>query len=239
LRKLDLAAARDLQGLRHFRPLNSPLGNTTGGTMFSSNFVLYIGACLLVIIAPGPGMLYVISQGLSSGRRVGVLAALGTSCGIALHIAAAALGVTAILHISEVGFQILKWLGVSYLLYLAWEVLVRRQVFNAEAVVATDSSRIFWKGALINALNPKVALFFLAFLPQFVAPRLIPIPVQMVFLGTIFLLLTVIVFTIYGLMSGLIRTYVIRHPRVRRMLETLTGSLFLYLGFRLAMASRE
>lgn len=205
----------------------------------SSDFLLYLAACLLVIIAPGPGMLYVISRGLASGRRVGVVAALGTSSGIALHIVAAALGASAIFRLSEIGFQVLKWLGVSYLLYLAWEALVWKRVFDAGTAVTTDTSRVFWKGALVNALNPKVALFFLAFLPQFVSPRVAPIPVQMLFLGTVFLLLTVLVFTIYGLTSALIRTYVIEQPRVRRFLELGTGSLFLYLGLRLATASRE
>jgi threonine/homoserine/homoserine lactone efflux protein len=207
--------------------------------METPSLALYLVTSFVVVVAPGPGMLYVISRGLAAGKRAGVLAALGTSTGIAAHIAATALGVTAVLQVSEIGFQIMKWLGVAYLIFLAWEALILKTAFNPQAPTSPAASSVFWKGTLVNALNPKVAFFFFAFLPQFVSPGRGDVPAQMFVLGAVFLLLTAIVFTLYGLSSAAIRTHIIERPRVRRLLEAATGSLFLFLGFRLALASRE
>ena len=120
----------------------------------------------MVVVAPGPGMLYVISRALEGGRKGGVISALGTSAGIAVHIVAAGFGLSLIIYASAIGFQITKWVGGVYLLFLAWKSFIHRQglAVTSGKLDATNSAT-FWQGVLVNALNPKVALFFLSFLP--------------------------------------------------------------------------
>jgi threonine/homoserine/homoserine lactone efflux protein len=210
-----------------------------GGVMSASSFLTYLLASVLVALAPGPGMLFVISRGLEGGRRAGVVAALGTSSGIGLHIAAAAFGVSVALEASELGFHLLKWAGVAYLLYLAWCAIrgssssARRPRTGSRAITS-----VFWQGALVNALNPKVALFFVAFLPQFVPAGGPSLAVHMAVLGAVFMLVTVAVFTLYGWFAGGGRAWLMEHTTARVLLDRLTALLFVYLGLRLALARR-
>ena len=205
-----------------------------------SNLLIFSLATLLVVIAPGPGMLYVISRGLSGGRKAGVISALGTSVGITIHILAAAFGLSLIIYASEIGFHITKWAGGLYLLFLAWKTFTSRQGLAVNSGKRdANYNATFWQGVLINALNPKVALFFMAFIPQFVNPRLGSILAQTIALGTIFMGLTVIIFTAYGLSAAMIRKWVIEQPRVHRVIDWAMGSLFVLLGIRIALSSRQ
>jgi threonine/homoserine/homoserine lactone efflux protein len=208
--------------------------------MDGSNLLIFSLATLLVVVAPGPGMLFVISRGLARGRKVGLIAALGTSTGISAHILAAMLGLSLIIYATEVGFQIVKWAGALYLIFLAWKTIIQRQGLAVNTSQGEASyTAIFWQGALVNALNPKVALFFIAFIPQFVDPASGPVAAQTVALGGIFLAFTVIVFVAYGMSAAMIRKWVIERPRVQRMIDWTTGSLFVFLGIRLALSSRQ
>lgn len=205
----------------------------------TSQFLLFSLATLLVVIAPGPGMLFVISRGIGRGRRAGVIAAAGTSTGIALHILGAALGFSLIVYATDIGFHLTKWAGGIYLLILAWKAFTHRQTLKANSVEITDGrTSIFWQGMLVNALNPKVAIFFISFIPQFVKPEMGSVTAQTVVLGTIFMVLTVIIFLAYGIFSGMIGKWVIEQPRVNKLIDWATGSLFVLLGIRLALASR-
>jgi threonine/homoserine/homoserine lactone efflux protein len=203
------------------------------------SLLLFSLATLLVVIAPGPGMLFVISRGIGPGRKAGVIAAFGTSAGIALHILGAVLGLSLIVYATDIGFRITKWAGGIYLLFLAWKAFTHRQTLTMHS--GENPSRqtsIFWQGMLVNALNPKVAIFFMSFIPQFVKTEMGSVAAQTILLGSIFMVLTVIIFWAYGLFSGFIGTWVVEQPRVNKVIDWATGSVFVFLGIRLALASR-
>ena len=206
----------------------------------ATNLLFFSFATLLVVIAPGPGMLFVISRGLANGRKAGVISALGTSTGIAVHILAAAFGLSLIIYATEVGFQIMKWAGGLYLLFLAWKAFTHRQGLLIDSDKSdTSHTSMFWQGILVNALNPKIALFFMAFIPQFVNPASWSVPVQTIVLGSIFMVFTVIIFIVYGVSASMIRKWVIEWPRVHKIIDWTTGSLFVFLGIRLALSNRQ
>jgi threonine/homoserine/homoserine lactone efflux protein len=204
-----------------------------------TNLQLFIFATVLVVIAPGPGMLFVISRSIAGGRKAGIISALGTSTGIAVHILAAGFGLSIIIFATEIGFRIMKWVGGIYLIFLAWKAFTHRQALTLESGKAGISHAwIFWQGLLVNALNPKVALFFMAFIPQFVNSTSGAVSVQMMVLGTIFMVLTVIIFIAYGISAAIIGRWVIERPRVNRLINWATGSLFVFLGIRLALSNK-
>lgn len=205
-----------------------------------TNLQLFFFATVLVVIAPGPGMLFVISRSITSGRKAGIISALGTSTGIAVHILAAGFGLSLMIFATEVGFNIMKWVGGIYLIFLAWKAFTHRQALTLES--GEDNighTSIFLQGVLVNALNPKVALFFIAFIPQFVNPSSGSVSVQMMALGTIFMALTVIIFTVYSISAAIIRRWVIERPSVNRLFDWATGSLFVFLGIRLVLANQR
>jgi threonine/homoserine/homoserine lactone efflux protein len=205
-----------------------------------ANFLFFFAASLLVVIAPGPGMLFVISRGLAGGRKAGFVSALGTSTGIAVHILAAAFGLSLVIYATEIGFKMMKWAGGIYLLFLAWKAITHRQGLSTDSGKANAShTSIFWQGVLVNALNPKVALFFMAFIPQFINPSLGSIPAQTIVLGTVFMVLTVIIFIVYGISAAMIRKWVIERPRAQKVIDWATGSLFILLGIRLALSDQH
>ncbi|MHC4094094.1 MAG: LysE family translocator, partial [Planctomycetota bacterium] len=190
-------------------------------------------------LAPGPGMLYVISRGLTGGRRAGLIAAMGTSLGIAVHIVAATFGVSVVVEATEIGFQLLKWAGVAYLLFLAWKSLWRPdEILKERDRPGQNRASVFWQGALVNVLNPKVALFFLAFLPQFTSTGSAAIGSQMAVLGATFMAVTAIVFTGYGISAGTMRRWLVNRPSLKRLLDRATAGLFVALGLRLALSER-
>src|SRR5215208_3087481 len=134
-----------------------------------SKYILFVGVSWALIITPGPDMLYVITRGVTQGRRAGMLSAIGVICGILVHTTAAALGLTLILQTSALAFLIVKTLGAAYLIYLGIKAWWEKSTFHLPASTSNVSSRrVFWQGVFSNVLNPKVAIFFLAFLPQFV-----------------------------------------------------------------------
>jgi threonine/homoserine/homoserine lactone efflux protein len=194
---------------------------------------------LIVVVAPGTGVLYTLAAGLARGPRASVVAAFGCTLGIVPHMAAAVTGLAALLHTSALAFQTLKYLGVAYLLYMAWNTLKERGALKVEQDTAPRSARRIIVGAiLINILNPKLSIFFFAFLPQFVSAGE-PHPVaRMLELSAIFMLLTFAVFVGYGLFAAALRTHVIARPRVLTWLRRTFAGAFVALGARLALAER-
>jgi threonine/homoserine/homoserine lactone efflux protein len=193
----------------------------------------------IVVIAPGTGVLYTLAAGLSRGGRASVVAAFGCTLGIVPHMAAAILGVAALLHTSAVAFQTFKYLGVAYLLYMAWNTLRERGALKVENEIGARSAlRVTVTGILINILNPKLSIFFLAFLPQFVSAAE-PHPVtQMVELSVVFMVMTFVVFVGYGLFAASIRDRVITRPRVLTWMRRSFAAAFVGLGIKLALAGR-
>jgi threonine/homoserine/homoserine lactone efflux protein len=199
----------------------------------------FLVTSLIVIVSPGTGVLFTLAAGLSRGSRASVIAAFGCTLGIVPHMAAAILGLAALLHTSALAFQVFKYLGVAYLLYMAWSALRERGALRVETEVGTRSAiQVTTTAVLINVLNPKLSIFFLAFLPQFVSADE-PHPLsRMLVLSAVFMLLTFVVFVGYGLFAAAIRNHVISRPRVLTWMRRTFAAAFVALGARLALADR-
>ena len=194
---------------------------------------------LIVVASPGTGVLYTLAAGLSRGSRASVVAAFGCTLGIIPHMAAAIMGLAAVLHTSALAFQTVKYLGVAYLLYMAWNALQETGALRIERKVDGRSAlQVIVSAILINILNPKLSIFFVAFLPQFVSAGE-PHPLsRMLELSAIFMLLTFVVFVGYGICAASIRDRVISRPRVLTWMRRVFAAAFLALGAKLALAER-
>ena len=199
----------------------------------------FLVTSLIVIVSPGTGVLYTLAAGLSRGSRASIVAAFGCTLGIVPHMAAAIMGLAALLHTSALAFQTLKYLGVAYLLYMAWHTLREQGALRVEENVSARSDlQVTITAILINILNPKLSIFFLAFLPQFVSADE-PHPLsRMLVLSLVFMLLTFVVFVGYGLFAAAVRTHVISRPRVVTWLRRSFAAAFALLGGKLALADR-
>jgi threonine/homoserine/homoserine lactone efflux protein len=199
----------------------------------------FLVTSLIVIVSPGTGVLFTLAAGLARGSRASVVAAFGCTLGIVPHMAAAILGLAALLHTSALAFQVFKYLGVAYLLYMAWSALKERGALRVETDVGARSAiQVTTTAILINILNPKLSIFFLAFLPQFVSADE-PHPLsRMLVLSAVFMLLTFVVFVGYGLFAAAIRNHVISRPRVLTWMRRTFAAAFVALGARLALAER-
>jgi threonine/homoserine/homoserine lactone efflux protein len=194
---------------------------------------------LIVVVSPGTGVLYTLAAGLSRGSRASVVAAFGCTLGIVPHMAAAILGLAALLHASALAFQTLKYLGVAYLLYMAWSALRQRGALRVEPQVGARSSvQVIVSAILINILNPKLSIFFVAFLPQFVSAGEAHPLARMLELSGAFMVMTFAVFVGYGLFAAAIRRHVISRPRVLTWMRRVFAGAFVALGAKLAFAER-
>lgn len=194
---------------------------------------------LIVVISPGTGVLFTLATGLSRGGRASIVAAFGCTLGIVPHMLAAILGLAALLHASALAFQTLKYLGVAYLLYMAWNTLREHGALQVDRETDTRSPlRVVVHAVLINILNPKLTIFFFAFLPQFVATDEAAPLARMLELSGVFMALTFVVFVGYGLFAAAIRTHVISRPRVLAWMRRTFAAAFVALGAKLALAER-
>ncbi|MCG8053025.1 MAG: LysE family translocator [Candidatus Thiodiazotropha endolucinida] len=194
---------------------------------------------LIVVLIPGTGVLYTVSTGLTKGWRASIFAAFGCTAGIIPHLVASVFGLAAILHTSAVAFQILKFLGVLYLAYLAWEMWKDSGRIKLENTCSEKKyCKIAVRAFLINILNPKLSIFFLAFLPQFVpTDAQNPIP-YMLYLSVAFMLMTLIVFIGYGILANQVRLYVSQSPKIVQGIQRVFSGLFVVIGFKLATMER-
>ncbi|WP_067648240.1 LysE family translocator [Nocardia harenae] len=194
---------------------------------------------LIIAATPGTGVLFTVAAGLARGARASVIAAFGCTLGVVPHVLAAVTGLAALLHTSAVAFQAVKYLGVAYLLYLAWSTLRDRGALALpEPGEAPSPRRVIGSAVLLNLLNPKLTLFFVAFLPQFVpldAPHAYR---PMLAAGGVFMAVTFVVFACYGLGAAAVRANVLARPRVVTWLRRAFGASFLLLAGRLAVQER-
>jgi threonine/homoserine/homoserine lactone efflux protein len=195
---------------------------------------------LLVVASPGTGVLYTLAVALTQGSRASVAAAFGCTLGIVPHMLAAMLGLAAVLHTSALAFAVLKWCGVVYLLYMAWQALreTGALAIDARPVAGRSSRRVIVTGVLINILNPKLSIFFLAFLPQFIAADESHPLGRMLELSGAFMAMTLLVFVAYGLFAASVRDRVITRPKVMAWLRRSFAAGFAALGAKLAFAER-
>lgn len=207
--------------------------------MTASTMLYFLGASMALTIAPGPDNTFIVAQGISRGRKAAVITALGMCSGVSVHTTAAALGISALLYSSATAFTVLKYAGAAYLLFLAYKALKEQQVMLPQGTADGRSSWVmFRRGFIMNVVNPKVALFFLAFLPQFVSPGEGSAALQMFLLGLLFMAQAVVLFSVIGWLSGSVGNLILRRPRMARWFGWLTAGIFASLGIRLAMAQR-
>ena len=201
--------------------------------------VEYLITSLIVVLIPGTGVIYTVSTGLVQGRRASIYAALGCTAGIVPHLLATVLGLAAVMHTSALAFQVLKYAGVAYLFYVAWATWRDKSAFAVDGSVSrTTASGLVLKAFLLNILNPKLTIFFLAFLPQFVQPGASQPLLQLLVLSAVFMAMTFAVFVVYGFVAHAFRAAVIESARVQRWLRYSFAAAFAGLGARLAMSDK-
>ena len=207
-----------------------------------ATLLVFAGAALALIVIPGPAVLYILAQSVEHGRRAGVVSAAGVATGGLVHITAAAIGISALVVSSAVAFSIVKYVGAAYLIYLGIRRLLDRRGADDEPGVPREAEpwRIFRRGVLVNVLNPKTALFFLAFLPQFVDPGRGPVLAQILVLGALFVLLALLSDSLYALGAGALAAWVRRRRGVARDAgRYAAAAVYLGLGTATALASRQ
>jgi len=194
---------------------------------------------LIVVASPGTGVLYTLAVALTKGSRASIAAAFGCTLGIVPHMSGAMLGLAAVMHTSALAFAVLKWCGVVYLLVMAWQALREKGALAVDArVEGRSAGRVIVTGFLINILNPKLSIFFLAFLPQFMAADESRPLLRMLALSTAFMAMTFAVFVVYGLFAASVRDRIVTRPKVMTWLRRAFAGGFAALGARLAFAER-
>ena len=204
--------------------------------MITLNFLL---TSLIVVLIPGTGVIYTISTGLTRGKRASIVVALGCTAGIVPHLAATILGLSAVMHTSALAFQALKYMGVAYLFYLAYATWRDKSAFALDTTPQhTTAGSLVIKAFLLNILNPKLTLFFLAFLPQFITPDGSAPLLQLLTLSAVFMAMTFGIFVLYGLLAHAFRQAVIESPRVQSWLRRSFAAAFAGLAIDLALSDR-
>ncbi|MFC0877863.1 LysE family translocator [Saccharicrinis sp. FJH2] len=205
------------------------------------NLLLFIGLSWVLIATPGPDLIYVLTKGIAIGKKAGLISATGVTLGIIVHTIFAALGLSVILKTSALAFMIVKIIGAGYLIYLGIKTLINKENLNLNNKEHKPSDReIFTQGLLSNTLNPKVALFFMAFLPQFIKTNGTEItPIPFLILGTIFALFTLIFLATLGYFSGAVGHYLKAKDSVSKWIKRFSGSVMILLGIRLAFINQK
>lgn len=205
-----------------------------------STLWLFLAAALALLLVPGPAVLYIVTRSAAQGRRAGLASVLGVEVGSLIHSMAAAFGLSALLMASALAFQIVKYVGAAYLVYLGIRALLSRDDESPETTPAPASSlQLFAKGFLVNLLNPKTALFFYAFLPQFVDPARGAIQGQIFLLGMIFVVLATCTDSLYALLGSSVGALLFRRSGFRRARRYVTGSMYIALGITAAFSGLE
>jgi len=204
----------------------------------SSYWLLFLSAAIAINITPGPDMIYILSRTIAQGRKIGIASSLGVCSGSFVHILAAAFGLSAIIATSAMAFGVIKYIGAAYLIYLGIQAL-RSKGISFDIPVKKQTQLTFWKafrqGALIDILNPKVAIFFMAFLPQFVRPELEHVPAQIIILGFLVNLIGVVVEFTLVLTAARTTIFFRNNSQFSTLLDRVLGSMFIGLGIRLAL----
>jgi len=204
-----------------------------------STIALFLLAALGLLLIPGPSVLYILTHSVAQGKRAGLASVLGIELASLIHAIAAALGLSALLLTSALAFSIVKYLGAAYLIYLGVRTLLAREERQQTAAAPKSLSQLLTRGFLVNLLNPKTALFFYAFLPQFVNPARGAVAGQMLLLGALFVLLASCTDSLYALLGSTVGKLLTRNTGFRRLQRYVTGSIYIVLGVTAAVAGSE
>lgn len=205
----------------------------------STTIFLFLVAAFALLIIPGPVVLYTVARSVHQGWRAGVLSALAAGLGNTAHVFAAVLGLSALLASSALAFSVVKYAGAAYLVYLGVRTLLSTDEAVGPVVVPMGRAQIFWQGLLVSVLNPKTALFFLAFLPQFITPEAGPIWSQTLLLGLLFVVLGVCTDSAYALLAGAAGKLFGRNTRILKTQRFVTGGVYIALGVTAAFADTD
>jgi threonine/homoserine/homoserine lactone efflux protein len=202
-----------------------------------SSLLLFVSAALVLLVIPGPAVFYVTSRSIGQGRSAGLVSALGIGVGTLVHVAAAAVGLSALLMSSAAAFGVVKYLGAAYLVYLGVQKLRSRESVDlSQGAPRTKLSRIFGQGIIVNILNPKTALFFFSFLPQFVDASRGSIALQILFLGTLFAVMGITSDSLWALFAGTVAQHLKRNTRWLNAQRYVSGGMLISLGVATAFA---
>jgi threonine/homoserine/homoserine lactone efflux protein len=202
----------------------------------ATTLTLFAIASFALLVVPGPAVLYIVTRSVAQGRAAGLMSMLGVHVGSVVHVAAAALGLSALLASSATAFAVVKYLGAAYLIWLGVQKLRRPDATLQEATAQRSRRRLFGEGIVVNILNPKTAIFFLAFLPQFANPQRGPIALQIVVLGVCFIALGIVSDGAYATLAGALAGRLRRNTAIRRRLDRASGLVFIGLGAGAALA---
>lgn len=199
----------------------------------------FLGAAIVLTLMPGPDNLFVLAQSISNGKNAGILTSLGLCTGLLVHITAATLGISAIIYQSSLAFAIVKYAGAAYLIFLAYKAFTAKgSNLNVENKESSKYASLYKKGVIMNILNPKVSLFFLAFWPQFVDRSNGDVTQQMLIYGVIFLIQTVVIFTLISIFSGKVGYFLRKNPSISKKINYIEGSLFALIGLKIAFSQK-
>lgn len=204
-----------------------------------STLFAFLGAAIILTIMPGPDNLFVLAQSITQDKKAGIATSLGLCTGLLVHISAAVLGISAIIYQSTIIFSIVKFAGAAYLLYLAWQSFrAKGDSFTLQQQNTQAYITLYKKGILMNILNPKVSLFFLALLPQFVNPTQGHVAFQMLILGIVFLVQALVLFSLFSIFAGKVRKLIIGQPAIAKRLNMIQGILFTFIGIQIAISKQ-
>lgn len=201
----------------------------------SPEFIYFIIAATLLTLAPGPDIIFLITQSINHGSKSGLITALGLASGNLIHTLAAALGISLIFQTSPFAFQLLKIMGVMYLLYLAFELLKNKKTEIIPPNITSNKMSLYLRGILMNTLNPKVALFYIAFLPQFIITKGLPVWKQTILYGLTFTLLVTIIFGSIGILTGHMKNYLSLEKKHNHWSRWITAGIFISIAIHLSL----
>lgn len=202
-----------------------------------STVLLFISASFVLLMTPGPAVLYIIARSIEHGRKAGVISSFGLLLGSVLQVIAAAFGISVILVSSEIAFLLVQYLGAAYLIFLGVRTVLKNENLRRDVPMVTEGlRRIFYQGVLINILNPKTALFFFAFFPQFLNASKGSVPFQMLLLGAVFHVMGICIGVLYALLAGTIGDWLKTHVRFLRAQRYVTGGILITLGVAAALS---
>ncbi|MEK5231657.1 LysE family translocator [Lysinibacillus sp. FSL K6-0232] len=204
-----------------------------------STIFAFLGAAIILTLMPGPDNLFVLAQSITQDKIAGIATSLGLCTGLLVHISAAVLGISAMMYQSTVIFSIVKFAGAAYLLYLAWQSFrAKEDALSLQQQSIQAYKKLYKKGIFMNILNPKVSLFFLALLPQFVDPSQGHVAWQMLLLGIVFLVQALILFSLFSIFAGKVRQVIIGKPTIAKRLNIVQGMLFTFIGIQIALSKQ-
>lgn len=205
-----------------------------------ASYSVFLLAALTLLVIPGPAVLYITARSIEQGRMAGIVSTLGIGVGGFIHVAAAALGISALLMSSALAFMVVKYLGAAYLIYLGISTLLSKTKTEVETEFKQESLRkIFTQGIVVNVLNPKTALFFFAFIPQFVSSETGNVTLQILFLGATFITMAILTDGLYAIFAGTIGNYLRGNQRFANIQKWFSGTVYIFLGLLTAFSSAE